>query len=313
MTGGSAASWLSDGSAGEIGALQWGEFLTAGLYVHYLLAAEEPRETPEAAAELGQAVPRGLPALMELDLRRHTGQPLLHTVLTALAFAQGQGMPERVLAHTAAAFTTVPTHDSPLPLQEIYTLLDHEARFYLRRDVDEDGTTLYRLFHEGLAEWLRHNPPHNRPPRQDPIVGREELRPAEGRILDGGGPRDGAGHKLWHLRAAERLYEQLLNSVPRDGAGRRLWHLATPYLWRHTAQHALDAGRLDDLLQDSGFLVHADPQALADAPTPPHGDAPLPQPRLTTIAHRSPATIKSGQPCQRIHAYRKSASERGLR
>lgn len=134
------------GPAGDTESLQWGEFLTAGLYVHYLLAAEEPRETPEAAAELGRAVPRSLPALMELDLRRHTGQPLLHAVLTALAFAQGQGMPEDVLAHTAAAFTTVPTDDSRIPLQGLYTLLDHEARFYLRRDVDENGTTLYRLF-----------------------------------------------------------------------------------------------------------------------------------------------------------------------
>ncbi|WP_424860625.1 hypothetical protein [Streptomyces sp. MMS24-I29] len=128
-----------------------GEFLTAGLYVHYLLAAEEPRDTPEAAAELGRAVPRSLPALMELDLRRHFGQPLLHAVLTALAFAQGRGVPERILAHVAAAFTTVPTNNGPLPLQEIYTLLDQEARFYLRSHVDEDGTTLYRLFHEGLA------------------------------------------------------------------------------------------------------------------------------------------------------------------
>ncbi|MFI5751095.1 hypothetical protein ACIBBE_35495, partial [Streptomyces sp. NPDC051644] len=255
-----------DGPAGDTEALQWGEFLTAGLYVHYLLAAEEPRDTPEAAAELGRAVPRGLPSLMELDLRRHTGQPLLHAVLTALAFAQGRGMPEDILAHTAAAFTTVPTDDSRIPLQELYTLLDQEARFYLRRDVDEDGTTLYRLFHEGLAEWLRHNPPNSRPPRQGPLnIGWEELRHAEGRTVDDGVPLDGVGQELWHLRAAERLYEQLLNSVPRDGAGRRLWHLAAPYLLRHTAQHALDAGRLDDLLQDSGFLVHADSHALADA------------------------------------------------
>ncbi|MGE6747947.1 hypothetical protein ACQKHZ_18610, partial [Streptomyces niveus] len=255
-----------DGPAGDIGALQWGEFLTAGLYVHYLLAAEAPRESPEAAAELGRAVPRSLPALMELDLRRHTSRPLLHALLTGLAFAQGRGMPERVLAHTVVAFTTVPTNDGPLSLHEIYTLLDREARFYLRRDVDEDGTTLYRLFHEGLAEWLRHNPPNSRPPRQDPpTTGGEELRLTEGQISDGGVPDDGAGEELWHLRAAERLYERLLNSVPRDGAGQRLWHLAAPYLWRHTAQHALDAGRLDDLLQDSGFLVHADPHALADA------------------------------------------------
>ncbi|WP_405467195.1 WD40 repeat domain-containing protein [Streptomyces canus] len=266
-----------DGQAGDTESLQWGEFLTAGLYVHYLLAAKEPRETPETAAELGRAVPRSLPALMELDLRRHTGRSLLRPVLSALAFAQGQGMPEHVLAHTAVAFTTVPMGEGPLPLQEIYTLLDQEARFYLRRGVDEDGTTLYRLFHEGLAEWLRNNPPHSRPPRQDPrTIDWNELRSTSGV------PGDGAGHKLWHLRAAERLYEQLLNSVPRDSAGRRLWHLAAPYLLRHTAQHALDAGHLDDLLQDSDFLVHADPHALADAL--PHAESE--QARLNAAVYR---------------------------
>ncbi|MFE3249089.1 hypothetical protein [Streptomyces sp. NPDC059209] len=245
-----------DGPAVDTEALEWGEFLTAGLYVHYLLAAEEPRERPEAAAELGRTVPRTLPALMELDLRRHTERPLLHAVLSALAFTQGRGMPEHVLAHTAAAFTTVPTDDSPLPLQEIYTLVDEEARFYLRRDVDEDGTTLYRLFHEGLAEWLRHNPP---------ITRWDEQRPAERRNVNSGVPDDGNGQEPRHTRAAERLYEQLLNSVPRDGAGQRLWQLAAPYLWRHAAQHALEAGNLDDILEDSDFLVHADPHAVAKA------------------------------------------------
>ncbi|WP_329038520.1 WD40 repeat domain-containing protein [Streptomyces sp. NBC_01725] len=252
-----------DRPAVDTKALEWGEFLTAGLYIHYLLASEEPRESPEAAAELGRAVPRSLPALMELDLRRHTGRPLLHAVLSALAFAQGRGMPEHVLAHTAAAFTTVPTDDGPLPLQEVYALLDREARFYLRRDVDEDGTTLYRLFHEGLADWLRHHPPHRRPARHEPPTTGEEQGPAE--IANSAAPGAGPAEELWRPRAAERLYEQLLNSVPRDGAGQRLWHLAAPYLWRHTAQHALDAGHLDDLLQDSGFLVYADPHALADA------------------------------------------------
>ncbi|MGP4112360.1 WD40 repeat domain-containing protein, partial [Streptomyces sp. 4N509B] len=64
------------------------------------------------------------------------------------------------------------------------------------------------------------------------------------------------------LRPVEALYEQLLAAVPRDGSGRRLWHLAPPYLLRHAAQHAADAGRLDELLTDGEFLVHADPHVL---------------------------------------------------
>lgn len=235
-----------NGQTKDTGALQWGEFLTAGLYTHYLLTGPLPGGVEEAAA-LGRAVPRSLPALLELDLRRHLDdRPLLRPVLTALSFAQGRGMPESVLAQVAPAFIT-PTEGAartddatPLSLPDLYRLLDGEARFYLRRAVDDDGTTLYRLFHEGLADWLR-----------DPV----------GRPLDQGASTT-QGRPLG---PAERLYERLLDSVPRDASGRGQWHRAVPYLLRHTAQHAISAGCLDELLDDGGFLLHADPNALADA------------------------------------------------
>ncbi|MFB4427080.1 NACHT and WD repeat domain-containing protein [Streptomyces sp. QL37] len=244
-------------------ALQSGEFLTAGLYVHYVLAAEQPCDTPEAAAELGRAVPRSLTELLELDLRRHQDRPHLRAVLTALAFGQGSGVPESVLLHTAAAFSG--PNDAPLLLHELYTLLDGEARFYLRRAVDVDGTTLYRLFHEGLAEWLRDSADRQPPDPSDPDP--PDSDPADA--------------------PARRLYDQLLTCVPRDGQGQKLWHLAASYLWRHAAQHALDAGLLDDLLEDCGFLVHAYPPALAVAF--PHARAR--QARLNAKVYRTSWTL----------------------
>ncbi|WP_189278591.1 WD40 repeat domain-containing protein, partial [Kitasatospora griseola] len=218
-------------------ALEWGEFLTAGLYVHHLLAIP-PAATPEDAARLGRAVPRNLPDLLELDLQRHADRIHLRPVLTALAFAQGRGMPESVLVHAAAAFTV--DGNPPPSLRDLYALLDGEARFYLRRDIDTDGTTLYRLFHEGLADWLRQ--PTSPPSAEAPTMTTN--------------PRP---------RQAERLFERLLDRVPRDPAGGMLWHHAADYLLRHTAQHAVDAGRLDELLYDAGYLQHADPHTLADA------------------------------------------------
>ncbi|MDX3112216.1 ATP-binding protein [Streptomyces scabiei] len=138
--------------------LEWGEFLTAGLYVHYLLVtgrlSAADRDT-SGARRLGQQAPRSLLELLRLDLRRHPGERRLLSVLTALAYAQGRGMPERVLAHAAQAFTSAPDATTAIPLQELHTLLDGSARFYLRRDIDTDGATLYRLFHEGLADQLR--------------------------------------------------------------------------------------------------------------------------------------------------------------
>ncbi|NNN31879.1 hypothetical protein HLK59_16190 [Streptomyces sp. S3(2020)] len=237
--------------------LQWGEFLTAGLYAHYLLQMPAP-STPQEAARRGRAVPRSLPEVLELDLQRHTAQPLLRPVLTALAFAQGRGIPESLLAHAAAAFTAPSDSAHPLSLPDLYALLDGEARFYLRRDVDDDGTTLYRLFHEGLADWLRD--PASQPPAQDTPATAESP-----------------------LKSAARLYERLLDSVPLDALDRRQWHLATPYLLRHTAQHAISAGRLDELLIDGGYLQHADPRTLADALQYAHSD----QARLNAAVYRA--------------------------
>ncbi|WP_430378189.1 AAA family ATPase [Streptomyces sp. B1-3] len=218
-------------------ALEWGEFLTAGLYVHHLLATP-PTTTSEDAARLGQAVPRNLPDLLELDLQRHANRIHLRPVLTALAFAQGRGMPESDLVHATAAFTA--DGDPPLHLRDLYALLDGEARFYLRRDIDTNGTTLYRLFHEGLADWLRQ--PTSLPSAEAPTT---TANPLPGQ--------------------AERLFERLLDGVPRDPAGGMLWQHASGYLLRHTAQHAVDAGRIDELLDDADYLQHADPHALADA------------------------------------------------
>ena len=51
--------------------------------------------------------------------------------------------------------------------------------------------------------------------------------------------------------------------IPARSDGSRQWQHAEPYLLRHAAQHASAAGQLEDLLQDTGFLTHADPATLA--------------------------------------------------
>ncbi|MFJ8013879.1 caspase family protein [Streptomyces sp. NPDC096339] len=239
-------------------ALQWGEFLTAGLYVHYLLTTEEARDTVEEAADLGRAVPRTLPAFLDLDLRRHRARPLLRPVLTALAFAQGRGMPESVLAEAAVAFTAS-GDEGPVPWKELQELLDGEARFYLRREVDDDGTTLYRLFHEGLADWMRDDPAGAHP------------------------ATDGAGRTTTGASLRVALYERLMGCVDRDDEGRPQWERALPYLLRHIARHAVDAGRVDALIEDIGFLIHADPHGLAEAMTLTRSD----QAQLNAAVYRA--------------------------
>jgi hypothetical protein len=74
-------------------------------------------------------------------------------VLTAIAFAEGEGIPADLVRSVAPAF-----HHEQIEAtwDDINTALD-EMSFYLRRDVDpKHGTTLYRLFHRELVDHLRH-------------------------------------------------------------------------------------------------------------------------------------------------------------
>ncbi|MFD4644832.1 AAA family ATPase [Streptomyces sp. NPDC058441] len=152
LTGIDDPTWLEDRTRLP----GWGEFLVAGLYLRHVLTLPTEHD-PELARALGLAVPVELPELLELDLARRADQPYLRPVLSALAHAEGRGMPERALAHIAPAFTLPAPSDGPMTTDHVQEALA-QARFYLRRDIDTDGTTLYRLFHEGLAERLRAYP-----------------------------------------------------------------------------------------------------------------------------------------------------------
>jgi DnaJ-class molecular chaperone len=134
----------------------WGEFLVAGLYAHHFVAGYPPTRNLEEASELGQRVPVTLPELLELDLTVQSGVTRLRPVLAAVAHAKGDGMPVRLIERAARAFSGT---DDPEPAtgEEITAALA-AARFYLHRTTDVDGTTLYRLFHQGLADHLRSQP-----------------------------------------------------------------------------------------------------------------------------------------------------------
>ncbi|MFJ9461210.1 AAA family ATPase [Kitasatospora sp. NPDC101447] len=187
---------------------EWGEFLVAGLYTRYLLEQRPPLRTPADAEALGRAVPRTLDAILDLDLG-HQPDQRLRSVLTAIARAEGTGMPERLVGVVAGTDATD-------------ALLD-TARFYLRRSPDGDGTPLYRIFHQGLADRLRARPE-----------------------LD-----------------ARTLWERLLADVRPVPDRPAQWATAEHYLLRHAARHAAEAGALAELLDDPEFLVHADPAALS--------------------------------------------------
>ncbi|MEV0695509.1 hypothetical protein [Streptomyces sp. NPDC050388] len=128
-----------------------GEFLAAALYVRQILDRPVPA-TPREARKLGAAVPNQMLDLLDLDLSQRQEEPWLRAVLTVLAHAQGNGMPEEIIRAAAGLFR--PGDDTNVPsMDEIRSCLE-AGRFYLRRDVDKEGNTRYRLFHQSLADQM---------------------------------------------------------------------------------------------------------------------------------------------------------------
>ncbi|MEU2058030.1 caspase family protein [Streptomyces bungoensis] len=87
-----------------------------------------------------------------------------------------------------------------------------------------------------------------------------------------------SAYRLHHQALAEHLCEgtnpqavhaaftdTLITRVPYRIDGTRNWSLAHPYTLRHLPYHAAAAHRLDEVVTDPGFLVHADPDVLVPA------------------------------------------------
>lgn len=223
-----ASAWCSLSAAESLGRAmadtllsgtrEWGEFLVAGLYLRLLQDQKIPPSTNTEAEALGKDVPRTLGAILDLHLE-FLAQPGLRELLAALAWAEGSGMPEKLLSHVAGIRPGM-RHEGPSDCSELL----QAARFYIRRNVDRDGTPLYRLFHQGLADELRDRPVLN----------------------------------------AATVWERLLATVRTGRTGNGRWATAELYLLRHAARHGALASKLGELLEDAEFLVFADPAPLAD-------------------------------------------------
>ncbi len=169
---------------------EWGAFLVAGLYTHHVLNAyPEAITDPASAARRGNRVPLTLPDVLELDLATRGEKPWLRPVLAALAHAHGEGMPASLIRYVAGAPA----------IEEVLSTLD-DVRFYLRHSTETDGTTLYRLFHQGLTDHLR----KTKDPREVSESLKMSLRP---------NPND-ALH--WHLAEPYLLRHALDHSLKLD-------------------------------------------------------------------------------------------------
>ncbi|MFE9360981.1 caspase family protein [Streptomyces olivaceoviridis] len=140
-------------------------------------------------------------------------------LLRPLAFAQGQGLPwEDLWAPIATAVSGRPyTND------DLHWLRGAAGAYVV--EAIEDGRSVYRLYHEAMAEYLRHD--------QDLI----QVHSAIATVLRGQVP-------------------YRVDTTPD-------WAHAHPYSLRHLATHAALGGRLDENVTDTEYLVHAAPDELA--------------------------------------------------
>ncbi len=232
-------------AAALIDAQVTGGFLVAGLYAHHLLTQEEPTGLSTVRGD----VPRSLGQVLELHLKELTdNDPFLRPVLAALGHARGEGMPRRLLAYASRAF--LPSTTSVVPQESDIERALATISFYLRSSIGPNGMTVYRFFHQALADHMQERP-------------------------------DGDGYVHDHPADERRLFDSLLDSarpVPLEPVD---WRRADPYLLRHAAEHG---GRdIDRLLTNPEFLVHADASHLL----PRLGFATEPRSKLAAAIYRS--------------------------
>ena len=187
----------------------------------------------------------GLPAELteafDEDLARLGDKmPLARTLLEALAWAQGNGLPwENIWVPVARALAGP---GRPLITNDDVRWLLDKAGAYVVEDLGPGQRSVYRPFHEVLAAYLRGEPTDT----------------------EWGSVGDLAAKDAWERRQAETervITNALLETVPVDAMGHRQWDAAHPYLKTYLFQHAADTGTEAAslaLAQDLNFLKVTD-------------------------------------------------------
>ena len=184
-------------------------FLLARVVTDQLRAA--PIDT--SAADWERYLARSMESAFDTDLARVTASGaglapgrsavgVARSMLTALTWAFGAGFPEEEWLAVASQLA-----DAELGRDHISWVLDGLGRYVVQDG--EDGTAVYRVAHQSLADHLR--PPYRR---------------------TGERPFDPAAEPVWAALAA-RYAELLTAGYPATAPG---------YLWRYAYRHAAEAG-----------------------------------------------------------------------
>ena len=210
---------LATAVANSIADRAYPSFLIAQLIAQTLVTRSRPVDTPIADWE---NIPiSSIDATLDRLIEELPGDVVAtRDLLTALAFAEGDGLRPGLWARLATALSgrEYDEKDVAAVVGSAASLL--AARLSPASGEARSGDVRYRLFHQQLDDHLR---------------GSGQPAARQGEIVDA-----------------------LVASVQTNLSGERKWESAEPYVIKHLASHAAAAGRLDELLVDPGFLACVD-------------------------------------------------------
>ncbi len=193
-----------------------------------------------------EELPASVAEAFDEDLARlGDKQPGARTLLAALAWAKGPGLPwENIWAPLACALAELGEEGAHIRIrdEDVRWLLGR-AGAYIVEDLGPGERSVFRPFHDLLAAHLRGEPSTGQTqPDSRATTTSQERR----------------------SRAEMEITRALLATVPAGAHGGPDWLAAHPYLRTYLAQHAAAAGTqpLAALVQDMDFLAVADPATL---------------------------------------------------
>ncbi len=208
---------LAGDVAEAVGQRAYPVFLIARLISQTLIEAGGPVDT--SRPEWREHFPSSVDDAFDEYVSRLGDTPRARALLRPLAYAEGTGLPwGNLWAPLASAISGQPYTDG-----DVEWLLEHAGAFLV--EGIEDGRSVYRLYHQALADHL-----HSR--QSDDEVQR-------------------------------RFARTLLEQTPDRNVGKgKDWSRASAYVTQHLAAHAAGAGILGELVADAFYLVSAEPGGL---------------------------------------------------
>ena len=191
-------------------------FLVASMVSRQLARAQ--RRVDVSSDSWKEELPTTAHDAFAADLKRFgPDEQRVRDLLIPLAYAEGRGLPqEMVWAEVASEISGLPYTNSDI------RWLKRNGGFYITPDTD-NGVSVYRLYHEALADSLR------------------EHHDAE---------------------FVHECFVKVISRHSAGTSGDTQWDLARPYSRHYLPLHAAQSNRLKDVLHDLSFVVTAEPEEM---------------------------------------------------